>query len=82
MLREPLLIALFILCLAVSALFAAELWTGPKTITDENLAARIAIIDARLPNLRSDVLIHRQERAFITAQRRYIVELMGTRNDR
>ena len=82
MLRDLIIPAFFGFCILVALTFAAELCTAPGTTSDEDLAARIALIDARLPSLRSDVLIQRQERAFLTAQRRWIVELMEAQNDR
>ncbi len=69
-------------CILVALTFSLELWTAPGMTSDEDLAARIVLIDARLPHLRSDVLIHRQERSFLTAQRRWIVEFMEAQNGR
>ena len=82
MLRDLIIPAFFGFCILVALTFAAELCTAPGTTSDEDLAARIVLIDAKLPSLRSDVLIQRQERAFLTAQRRWIVELMEAQNDR
>ncbi len=82
MLRDLIIPAFFGFCILVALTFALELWTAPGTTSDEDLAARIALIDAKLPSLRSDVLIQRQERAFLTAQRRWIVELMEAQNGR
>ena len=82
MLRDLIIPAFFGFCILVALTFALELWTAPGMTSDEDLAARIALIDARLPHLRSDVLIHRQERSFLTAQRRWIVKLMEAKNDR
>ena len=82
MLKDFFIPAFFGFCILVALTFAAELCTAPGTTSDEDLVARIAIIDAKLPSLRSDVLIQRQERAFLTAQRRWIVELMEAQNDR
>ena len=82
MLRDLIIPAFFGFCILVALTFAAELCTAPGTTSDEDLAARIALIDAKLPSLRSDVLIQRQERAFLTAQRRWIVELMEAQNGR
>ena len=82
MLRDLIIPAFFGFCILVALAFGLELWNAPGMTSDEDLAARIALIDARLPNLRSDVLIHRQERSFLTAQRRWIVELMEAQNDR
>ena len=76
MLRDLIIPAFFGFCILVALTFALELWTAPGMTSDEDLAARITLIDAKLPSLRSDVLIHRQERAFLTAQRRWIVERM------
>ncbi|WP_291442802.1 hypothetical protein [Desulfovibrio sp.] len=45
MLREPFLIALFILCLVVSALFAAELWTGPEPDISDGDSAKQSLGD-------------------------------------
>ena len=47
MLKEQFLIALFILCLAVSALFAAELWTGPEPDISDSGNAKQSLGDSQ-----------------------------------
>lgn len=82
MLKNRIIPVFIVFCIFVALMFAVGLCMASKATSDEDLAARIAIIDARLPILRPDVLIHRQERAFLTAQRRWIVEFMEAQNGR